>query len=49
MALLHQAASLGYRNLGAYRSETALDALRTRDDFRLLLLDLSFPLDPIAR
>ena len=38
----------GYRNAGAYRTETALDPLRGRDDFRLLMLDLAFPSDPIA-
>ena len=49
MALLHQAAGMGYRNAGAYRTETALDPLRSREDFRLLMLDLAFPKDPLVR
>ena len=48
MALLHQAAAMGYRNPGVYRTETAVDAIRGRDDFRLLLLDISFPRDPFV-
>jgi hypothetical protein len=46
---LRRAAAMGYRNAAQYRYEPALGALRCRDDFRLLLLDLAFPADPFAR
>ncbi len=49
MELLQQAAGLGYRNPATYRSETALDSLRGRQDFSLLMLDLAFPKDSFAR
>jgi serine/threonine-protein kinase len=49
MALLKDAVAAGYRNPAYYRTETALDPLRDRDDFRLLLLDLDFPAEPFAR
>jgi hypothetical protein len=49
MALLYKTVALGYRRAGALRNETALDPLRDRDDFRLLLLDLAMPADPFAR
>jgi tetratricopeptide (TPR) repeat protein/tRNA A-37 threonylcarbamoyl transferase component Bud32 len=49
MALLKQAAGEGNRDLIAYRTETALDVLRSRADFQLLMLDLTFPTDPFAR
>jgi tetratricopeptide (TPR) repeat protein len=48
MALLRQAVGMGYRNLDAFRTEDALDPLRGRDDFRVLLNDLAFPTDPFA-
>ena len=40
---------MGYRSRHAYRTENALDPLRGRDDFRLLMMDLSMPADPFAR
>jgi hypothetical protein len=43
MALLHEAVAKGYRNPNAYRTEDALDPLRDRQDFRLLMMDLAFP------
>ena len=49
MALLHQAVAMGYRSADAYRNEDALDPLRDRPDFRLLMMDLAFPADPFAR
>ena len=49
MALLRQAVGMGYRGLVGYRTETALDPLRDRDDFRLLMLDLAFPGEPFER
>ena len=47
MALLHQAVTMGYRSLDAFRTEDALDPLLA-PDFRLLLDDLAFPADPFA-
>ena len=43
MALLHQAVAMGFSNLDAYRNEDALDPLRDRDDFRLLMMDVAMP------
>ena len=48
MALLKKAVGRGYRQFAKYASETALDGLRGRVDFQLLLLDLSFPQYPFA-
>src|SRR5262249_48361927 len=49
MALLRVAVGGGYRSHAFYRHEDALDPLRGRDDFRLLMLDLAMPADPFAR
>jgi hypothetical protein len=49
MALLRRAASMGYRDPDKYRTESALDPLRGRDDFPLLLMDLVIPADPFGR
>jgi hypothetical protein len=49
MVLLHRAVGMGYRYPDAYRTEDALDLLRGRDDFRLLLMDLTMPAEPFAR
>jgi eukaryotic-like serine/threonine-protein kinase len=49
IGMLHKAVGMGYRSAGVFRTEDALDPLRGRDDFRLLLLDLGFPADPFAR
>jgi tetratricopeptide (TPR) repeat protein len=49
---LRQAVAAGYRRLILLRTDTDLDALRSRPDFQLLfaeLMDLEFPDDPIAR
>jgi serine/threonine-protein kinase len=48
MAVLRQAVTLGYRNPAAYRTESALDPLRNRPDFRSLMMDLVFPTKPFA-
>ena len=48
MALLHQAVAMGYRNADAFRTDDALDPLRGREDFRLLMMDLAFPAEPFA-
>jgi hypothetical protein len=49
MALLRRAAAVGHRNPDAYRTEDALDPLRSRDDFRVLMMDLAMPDDAFAR
>jgi tetratricopeptide (TPR) repeat protein len=47
MALLRQAVGLAYRS-AAFRYDDALDPLRRRDDFKLLMMDLAMPADPFA-
>ena len=49
MALLRKAMAMGFRNADAYRAEDALDPLRDRSDFRLLMMDLAMPDEPFAR
>jgi len=44
--LLDLAFTGGYRNIPYIRTDPALDPLRPRSDFRLLLFDLPFPPDP---
>jgi hypothetical protein len=39
---------MGYRNLDAYRTEDALDPLRDREDFKLLMMDVAMPAEPFA-
>ena len=41
MTGLRQAVAMGYRNPEAFRSESALDALRNRPDFQTLMMDLA--------
>jgi eukaryotic-like serine/threonine-protein kinase len=48
MAVLHKAVALGFRSGDAFRNESALDPLRDRTDFRLLMMDLAMPADPFA-
>ena len=48
MAGLRRAVAMGYRESDEYGREPALDPLRGRDDFRLLMMDLAFPADPFA-
>jgi tetratricopeptide (TPR) repeat protein len=48
MGFLHKAVAMGYRSLDAYRNYDALDPLRDRPDFRLLLMDLAMPTEPFA-
>ena len=40
MALLRKAVGMGYRDAGAFRTESALDPLRQREDFKKLLAEL---------
>jgi tetratricopeptide (TPR) repeat protein len=49
MDQLRQAVAIGFRELDWLRTENALDPLRDRPDFGLLLDDLAFPTDPFAR
>jgi tetratricopeptide (TPR) repeat protein len=48
MALLRKAVAMGYGSLEEFRTENVLDALRGRDDFKLLMMDLAMPADPFA-
>jgi len=43
MAQLVKAVGLNYRTAGVYRTEDALDPLRSRSDFKLLIMDLAMP------
>lgn len=49
MDALRQAVAKGYRAVEPLRTDPALDPLRSRSDFRMLLLDLQFPDPPFAR
>jgi eukaryotic-like serine/threonine-protein kinase len=49
MDRLREAFGDGYRDHGALRTEVALDALRDREDFKLLMMDLAFPDEPFVR
>ena len=49
IAVLRRAVAMGYRSPDAFRTESALDALRQRTDFRALISDLAFPMKPLAR
>jgi hypothetical protein len=40
---------MGCRNADAFRTESALDPLRDRPDFRLLLMDVAFPAEPFSK
>jgi hypothetical protein len=48
MAALREAVAMGERRLYRFRTADALDPLRGRDDFRLLMMDLTFPTEPFA-
>jgi serine/threonine-protein kinase len=49
MEILRYSIAGGYRSIEWMRRDPDLDSLRSRPDFRLLLLDLAFPADPFAR
>jgi serine/threonine-protein kinase len=49
MECLGRAVAMGFRNANEIRIESALDPLRSRDDFWHLMMDLAFPADPFAR
>ena len=42
---LQKAIATGYRNGNELRLDSALDPLRSRPDFQLLLMDIAFPID----
>ena len=48
MADLRRAVDTGYRDAAEFRREPALDPLRGRDDFRLIMMDVAFPEQPFA-
>jgi serine/threonine-protein kinase len=48
MGALTQAASMGDQDANALRTEPALDPLRSRDDFRVVMMDMAFPAEPFA-
>jgi len=48
MEWLGRAVAMGYRNANALRIERALDPLRSREDFRLLMTELAFGNDTFA-
>ena len=48
MAELRKAVAMGFRSPGDYRTEDMLDPLRSRDDLRLLMMDLAMPTEPFA-
>jgi serine/threonine-protein kinase len=48
MQWLNRAVAAGYRNLALMRTDPDLKPLRSRPDFRLLLMDLEFPSEPFG-
>jgi hypothetical protein len=49
MQWLHRAVARGYRNAALMQRDHDLDPLRSRDDFRLLMMDLAMPDDPFSK
>jgi hypothetical protein len=48
MVVLRRAVAGGYRNVTWMNRDPDLDALRSRPDFQLLMLDLVLPAEPFA-
>ena len=48
MAVLHRTVAGGFRDIGLFRVESGLDSVRSRDDFRLLMMDLAMPAESFA-
>jgi hypothetical protein len=46
MGLLKKAVDMGYRDAAGFRTESALDPLREREDFKNLLAELDKPSPP---
>jgi hypothetical protein len=49
MALLKRAVAAGFRDPANMPSDKAIDALRSRPDFQLLMMDVAFPVRALAR
>lgn len=49
METLRRAVAAGFRHLAHMQTDTDLDPLRGREDFQLLMMDLTFPADPFIR
>jgi tetratricopeptide (TPR) repeat protein len=49
MALLSRVIGMGHRSAALYRTESALDPLRRRKDFRLMMMDLAVPANPFMK
>jgi len=49
MSLLRKAVGMGYRNPDIYRTATALDSLRGRNDFKKLMAELETRVGPKAK
>jgi hypothetical protein len=45
---LRKAVAAGYHNVSAIRNDPRFDPIRARQDFRLLMMDLDFPLNPLG-
>jgi serine/threonine protein kinase/tetratricopeptide (TPR) repeat protein len=48
MAVLHRAVALGFRDPVNMPTDRAIDALRSRPDFQVLMMDLAMPKQPFA-
>ncbi len=48
MAILRQEVAAGYRDADLLRVEPGLAPLRSREDFRSMMMDLAFPAEPFA-
>ena len=48
MVELRQAVAVGIKPLEDYRTDPNLDPLRGREDFRAILMDLAFPVNPLT-
>jgi tetratricopeptide (TPR) repeat protein len=48
VADLRKSIEAGYRDFANMQTDSDLDPIRSRDDFRLLMLDVAFPTEPFA-
>jgi serine/threonine-protein kinase len=49
MTALHRAVAAGCQDLGLMRTDPDLEPIRSRSDFRFLVMDMAFPADPFVR
>jgi hypothetical protein len=49
MALLRKAVEGGHRDAHFIASDPDFELIRSRDDFRMMMMDLAFPIEPFAR